>query len=245
MVGGLAYSPNDATALAVGDYNGIDIWNLAAGSSRLYANPDGFAVTDVAYASGGTMIAECDEGGQVSVLDTVTGHWLAQSFTDPEANTSNNWLLQVAFSPDGKIVAAADSAGNVYAWHLSGGTLLTIKGKASNGYQVQTIAFSPDGRTLAVALSGGVQLWDVATGKLTDTLTSDDTSPDAIAFSSDGTLAVGDEGGTLSVWNLNLRAESVLDSSASGWAELAYSPDGKTLAAVDGTDGTIQLYNLG
>jgi WD40 repeat protein len=245
MVAGLTFSPNNVTILAAGDYNGIDIWNLPTGGSRMYANPDGFAVTDVAFALDGTTIAECDEGGQVSLLNTETGQWLAQDFTDPAANPSSIWLLQVAFSPDGKSLAAADSAGNVYVWRLSGGAPLVIKGKASNGYQVQTFAFSPDGRTLAVALQGGVQLWDMATRKLTFTLTSDITSPDAVAFSSDGSLAVGDEGGTLSVWNLITRSESVLNSSSGGWAELAYSPDGKTLAAIEATDSDLMLYRLG
>ena len=245
LVNGMAFSPKDANTLAVGDLLGVDIWNLAARSASTYDDPDGWAVTDVAYAPNGTTVAECNENGNVYLLDTVTGQWLAQHFTDPAATRSNS-LIQVAFSPDGKTLAASDAAGNVYAWRLSGGAPLVIRGSTSNGYETQTIAFSPDGGTLAVALQGGVQLWDVATGKLTARLTGDDASPGAIAFSPRGTaLAVGGEGGPLYLWDLATRQETVRTTSLTGWTELAFSPDGKVLAALDGPDNEIQLYKVG
>jgi Tol biopolymer transport system component len=245
LVNGMAFSQKDANSLAVGDLLGVDIWNLAARSASTYDVPDGWAVTDVAYAPNGTTVAECNENGHVYLLDTVTGQWLAQHFTDPAATQSND-LIQVAFSPDGRTLAASDAAGIVYVWRLSGGAPLVIRGSSSDGYETQTIAFSPDGGTLAVALQGGVQLWDVATRKLTARLTGDDASPDAIAFSPRGTvLAVGGDGGGLYLWDLATRQETVRDSSLTGWDELTFSPDGKALAALDGPDDEIQLYNLG
>lgn len=244
LLNGMAFSPKDPNTLAVGDLNGVDIWNQAARTSRTYDDPDGAAVEDVAYAPNGAILAECDFSGDVYLLDTVTGQWRAQSFTDPAA-TQANYLIQVAFSPDGKTLAATDMTGNVYVWRLSGGAPLVIRGTDSYKYPTQTIAFSPDGGTLGVAYQGGVQLWDVATRKLTARLTADDTSPDAIAFSPQGTvLAVGDEDGTLYLWDLATRQASYGDSYAGGWTELAFSPDGKTLAAL-GTGSDIRLYRIG
>jgi WD40 repeat protein len=244
IVNGVAFSPKDSSTLAVADVNGVDIWNLAARSSRTYDDPDISAVTDVAYAPDGKTLAECNENGHVYLLDTVNGQWLAQSFTDPAADQSTD-LIQVAFSPDGKTLAAADSAGNAFAWRLSGGAPLVIKGTASYSYPTQTIAFSPDGGTLAVALRGGVQLWDLATRTLTARLT-DGMMPDAIAFSPHGTaLAVGDEGGNLYLWDLATHQVTIGDSSGIEWAELEFSPDGRTLAALDGAANQISLYRIG
>jgi WD40 repeat protein len=241
LVNGMAFSPRDASTLAVADLNGVDIRNLAARSSSAYDDPDGWAVTDVAYAPDGKTLAECNETGHVYLLDAVNGHWLAQSFTDPLASQ----LIQVAFSPDGKTLAAADSAGNVFAWRLSGGAPLVIKGTASYSYPTQTIAFSPDGGTLAVALRGGVQLWDLATRTLTARLT-DDVMPDAIAFSPHGTaLAVGDEDGSLYLWDLATRQVTIGDSLGTGWTELEFSPDGRTLAALGDGASEISLYRIG
>jgi sugar lactone lactonase YvrE len=244
LLNGMAFSPKDANTLAVADMLGIDIWNLAARSSRTYNPPDIAGVTDVAYAPDGKTLAECDDNGYVYLLDTVNGDWLAQFFDDPVADQTNN-LIQVAFSPDGKTLAAADEAGNVYVWRLSGGAPLVIKGKASETYPTQMFAFSPDGRTLAVALQGGVQLWDLATRKLTGRL-DDGVTPDAIAFSPTGTaLAIGDEDGNLDLWDLATRQVTTADSSGSGWAELEFSPDGKTLAGLYGSDSAVNLFRIG
>ena len=245
LLNGIAFSPKDANTLAVSDLNGVDLWNLATRTSRTYADPEGGTVEDVAYAPNGTTLAECNFNGDVYLLNTVTGQWLAQNFTDPAA-TQANYLFQVAYSPDGKTLAAADMAGNVYAWRLSGGAPLVIRGKDSYDYPTRTIAFSPDGATLAVAFRGGVQLWDMATRKLTATLTGDGgMSPDAIVFSPRGsTLAVGDEDGNLYLWDLTTRLGTSADWYSGGWTDLAFSPDGKTLAAL-GTGGDIELYRIG
>jgi hypothetical protein len=39
--------------------------------------------------------------------------------------------------------------------------------------------------------------------------------------------------------------ETVRTTSLTGWTELAFSPDGKALAALDGPDNEIQLYHVG
>jgi WD40 repeat protein len=244
IVNGMAYSPQDANTLAVADLNGVEVWNLATRSSRTYDDPDTSAVSDVAYAPDGKTLAECNQNGHVYLLDLVTGHWLAQNFTDPAADQEND-LIQVAFSPDGKLLAAADKAGNVFVWRLSGGAPLVIKGKASYSYPIQTIAFSPDGGTLAVALRGGVQLWDLKSRTLSARLTTGVT-PNAIAFSPLGNaLAVGDEDGSLYLWDLDTLQVTTGDSTAAGWAQLAFSPDGKTLAALDGALSDISLFRIG
>ena len=58
---------------------------------------------------------------------------------------------------------------------------------------VEDVAFSPDGKTLAMASrEGTVQLWDVATGKLLETLKGHSSAVRAVVFSPDGrTLASG------------------------------------------------------
>ena len=245
LLNGMAFSPKDANTLAVADLLGVDIWNLAAHSSRAYDPPDIAGVNDVAYAPDGKTLAECDENGNVYLLDTVNGQWLAQYFTDPVGNQANSYLIQVAFSPDGKTLAAADEAGNVYVWRLSGGAPLVIKGKASYTYPTQLFAFSPDGGTLAVALQGGVQLWDLHSRTLSGRL-DDDGKPDSIAFSpTGGALAVGDEDGSLDLWDLASRQVTTADSSGTGWAELEFSPDGRTLAALDGGLSKVSLYRIG
>ena len=74
---------------------------------------------------------------------------------------------------------------------------------------VEDVAFSPDGKTLALASrEGTVQLWDVATGKLLETLKGHSSAVMAVAFSPDGrTLASGSSDQTVRLWNVETRRE--------------------------------------
>ena len=74
---------------------------------------------------------------------------------------------------------------------------------------VEDVAFSPDGKTLAMASrEGTVHLWDVATGKLLETLKGHSSAVDAVVFSPDGrTLASGGSDQTVRLWNVETRRE--------------------------------------
>jgi WD40 repeat protein len=94
----------------------------------------------------------------------------------------------LAFSPDGSVLAAGDSAGRIVLWNRSLtdrlGTLVPLLGR-----YVTALAFSRDGRTLAEAsLGGDIQLWDLTTNRpLGLPLPTDNDPVLALAFSPDGT----------------------------------------------------------
>jgi len=66
----------------------------------------------------------------------------------------------VAFSPDGAMLAAGNAWYEVRWWSVSDGALLrAVKGHADS---VNSVAFSPSGETLASgSLDGTVRLWRV------------------------------------------------------------------------------------
>jgi WD40 repeat protein len=76
-------------------------------------------------------------------------------------------IISVAFSPDGKLLAAADGAATdlpspVYLWDLTTGKRLGVW--KTREWGIRQIAFSPDGKLLAVATTwstGYVELWSV------------------------------------------------------------------------------------
>ena len=78
-------------------------------------------------------------------------------------------ILSVAFSHDGKAMAAGSADHTVTLWDVAQArNPLILKG---HPWHVNSVAFSPNGKTLA---SGGdntaIRLWDVATGKNTAAL---------------------------------------------------------------------------
>jgi WD40 repeat protein len=71
------------------------------------------------------------------------------TLTAPGTN-SNDYLSSIAFSPDGTLVATADSNGHAYLWNVATHELagtFTDPGRP----HVVGVAFSPNGRVLAVS----------------------------------------------------------------------------------------------
>jgi hypothetical protein len=65
----------------------------------------------------------------------------------------------VAFSPDGRCVAASDDGGLLHVWRIDTGEELS---RFAAGDIVGAIAFSPDGKRLACSVAASVLLWDVS-----------------------------------------------------------------------------------
>ena len=104
---------------------------------------------------------------------------------------------------------------------------------------------SPDGKTLASAdLLGAINLRDMATGKVQTAFKVGVLN--IIAFCPDGkTLASSARlQGTIKLWDLATGKErGTLEQYMGGVSALAYSPDGKTLAAA-GLSGDIKLWDV-
>jgi hypothetical protein len=130
-------------------------------------------------------------------------------------------VTSIAFSPDGKLLAAGSLQGVLRLWEVATGKLLRRWGHLPDGTptdpQAQlvrglqydprvifTVAFSADGRTLAAAGGGGrVRLWEVATGKLRGELHGHRDLVYTVAFAPDlRTLASAGADGTVLLWDL-------------------------------------------
>ena len=99
---------------------------------------------------------------------TAISAFLAEQRQDGILPADPDLVNGVAFSPDGTILASADSDGTVRLWNPAtdqpvGSPLQT---GIQSGSGVNGVAFSPDGKILASADSDGtVRLWNAATGK--------------------------------------------------------------------------------
>ncbi|HEX7312606.1 MAG TPA: caspase family protein [Pyrinomonadaceae bacterium] len=186
---------------------------------------------------GRTMASWFDLGKTIKVWDITTGKELHT------LSSGENILASVAFSPDGKTVAARSGNGIITLWDVASGEVLRALSLGAGASDL--FVFSPDGETIAAVKSGRtISLWSVATGKEFRSLTGHDALITSIAFSSDGArLASGSDDATVKLWEVGSgRVLGTLKGHDTSVYAVAFSQDGGTLAS-SGLDNMIKLWD--
>ncbi|PMB28031.1 hypothetical protein CEN47_14560, partial [Fischerella thermalis CCMEE 5319] len=153
-------------------------------------------------------------------------------------------IMSVAFSPDGKLLAAGDSNGEIHLWQVADGQqLLILRGHAN---WVVSLAFSPDSRTLASGSSDcTVKLWDVATGGCLHSLREHGNEVWSVAFSPEGDkLVSGCDDQLIRLWSVRTGECLKIFQGHTNWVlSVTFSLDGQMLVS-GSDDNTIRLWDV-
>jgi WD40 repeat protein/DNA-binding SARP family transcriptional activator len=239
----LRFSHDGATLASTGQDGTAIIWDLATGRARETLGGHAAAVTGVAFSPDDRTLYTASRDRSVLVWDLAGDRRLSRSFTAGRRVSSQS------FSKRGALLARGHGDGTVTLLDLTRRARVGAPLHAHSG-AVQAVALSPDGRLLASADAHSAIVWDLATGRPTGRpipatenppLT---TSPDIteLALSPDGkTLAIGDDWGRVTLWDLTSRTRWVLQ--AAGANSFQFSPDG-TILAVASHGGEVRLWDV-
>jgi len=167
------------------------------------------------------------------VLVVAGGYTLYQMQSQPLVRTLTGYGAEVdgvAFSPDGKLIAAGGNAPSIDIWTTADGRLQL---PVISGFSGHTAPFSPDGKTIASGSDNNARIWDAASRRVLHTYSGHTDKVLAVAFSHDGKLlASGGRDKMVFVWDL---AGNALPRQLAGHADqvysVAFSTDGKWVAS--------------
>ena len=152
-------------------------------------------------------------------------------------------IAQIAYSPDGAMIATASSDGTARIWDAAdGGFLVALEGHTE---AVTSVGWTADGAQVFTASEDGtVRRWNAATGEdLGAVYTHEGGGPMVAALNPQGQLLVGDHHGELTfISGDNLEFTGLLGTQSGEIRAIAFSPDGQIAASVSAEE--VVLYDV-
>jgi WD40 repeat protein len=167
-----------------------------------------------------------------------------------------HWVFAVAFSNDGKSVAAAYRDHAVRVWTFGKKDPVTLKGPTKDAKGLadyhsilfvgdQVYAGTGKWNTEKKVREGEIRVWDARSGKAGKPLAAHTQEVEALALSKDGKfLASASQDNTVLIWNLaDAKTTQTIKGHTDFVTGVGFSPDGKQLVTTS-KDKTVRVWDI-
>ena len=251
----MRFTPDGRTLVTSAGDGDVIAWDVRRGAIRTTFSGHSGEVWGLDVSSDGRTVYSAAVDARATVWDLAGDRRLDRPFDAGApfvADDGGGYPIELALSPDGRTLALTQDDGAV---NLVDTRTLRRRGtlRAMPGFAA-AVDYSPDGHLLAVTgKDGRITLWDARTLRPAGTLQGLRSTSQALAFSPDsrrlaaaelGRLANGRyEGTSVRIWDVRRRVLTRARFPARSGAEtsiaaLAFSSDGRWLAAAAAADGT-------
>ncbi|HEU4624987.1 MAG TPA: hypothetical protein VFS52_09510 [Steroidobacteraceae bacterium] len=224
----IAWSPDGrAAAVAGGEGAVLLVEDVSEKARARVLGEHAMGAIAVAWQPGTKVVASSGQDSSVALWDT------AQASELKRVRPGMAWTERIAWSPDGKLLAAA--TGKVL-------TLWTAAGELTHKFEplpatIAALAWDKPGRELAAAIQGGVAVHRIEPPQFNVRRYTWPAACLTAAFSPNGKfLATGTQDGTVHFWNLVTGKDSQMRGYSSKVLLTEWSANARYLATVAGND---------
>ncbi len=250
----VSFSPDGRTLVTTGTETVVRLWDVATGREALPQSGHRSSINIVAVSPADGTILTTGQDGTIREWDPATGRERGV-FAQFSASISG-----MVIDADGKTLLTGERFGAVKLWDVAGRR--EIRRFASNepGHGIWNVAFSPDGRQVIATGPKGDWAWDLATGQEVRGAIRIGNAPGRDVISPDGRYRASGglgsrPGRPANDPSIRIREQASAQEVATlrgheeGTAALAFSPDGRLLAAASramhtSLEATVQIWDL-
>jgi serine/threonine-protein kinase len=236
----VAFSPDGTTLASADNDSTVKLWSASTGQLLQTLAKHSKPVFGVAFSPNGSRLASASLDDRLYVWDVSSGDVLLSAPTQ-------FGLWTVAYSKDGRFLAAAGDTTEVDVWNVS--TQAFVATLHATGKDISRVDFSPDGHLLVAGGDDGViHVWDAAQGTKFEDLKGHAGHISTSRFSPGGKYIVsGDSQGVILIWGVESGTHAPLakytSDDTSPINDVIFTPDGKYLISAHASHA-IRIWDI-